>query len=185
MLIPILIAFSLNFDTFSVAIVEGASDNKHTLQKSVMIALIFGLTQALLTLAGFFLGANLRSYIENIDHWIAFFLLLLIGGKIIIESFQQKNKEKFRTRSANWISIILLSIATSIDALAVGISLAFIKIGISDVVVIVGVASFITAFIGYNTGKKLQTIFKNKIKIIGGIILILIGIKILAEHLFF
>jgi len=176
MITSILIALGLNFDTLSVSIVEGASSDKITIKKAFAVGLIFGFCQAFMALIGSFLGLGFKSLIINIDHWIAFLLLVVIGIKLIIES---------KTKKENGGNLILLAVATSIDSLVVGITLAFMKSTIMTTVLLIGIITFLVSFIGYICGKQLRKTFKDKTKIIGGSILILIGIKILIEHLFF
>lgn len=182
MLTSILIALSLNLDTFSVAIIEGAQVNNPTLKQSLKVGLFFGTGQALMTLLGALLGIGFKTVIANIDHWVAFFLLSLVGGKMIYDIKVKKEKTK-RTNNLDVKSLILPAIATSIDALVIGITFAFLKQSILLNVFIIGVISFVAAFIGFYIGEELRMIFKNKIKIIGGLILIIIGVKILIEHM--
>ncbi|MBM3284032.1 hypothetical protein FJY90_07385 [Candidatus Gottesmanbacteria bacterium] len=180
MLSSLLIALSLNFDTFSVAVVEGAQANNPTLRLSIKIGLFFGLGQALMAIFGAIFGLGFKTIISNIDHWIAFILLSMVGGKMIYEIEKTGKTTNILCTQA----LIGLVIATSIDALIVGITFTFIKQPIILSVCIIGLVSFLTAFLGFYFGEKLRLIFKNKIKIIGGIILITLGIKILIQHLF-
>lgn len=181
MLTSFLIALSLNFDTFSVAIVEGAEANKPSLKQSLRIGLFFGFGQALMALFGAIFGLGFKTIISIIDHWIAFFLLSIVGGKMIYE-IEKKGKTSDLLCTQTLIGLV---IATSIDALIIGITFAFLKQSILFSVIMIGFVSFIVSFIGYYLGEELRLIFRNKIKIIGGLILIAIGIKILIQHLFF
>lgn len=182
MLTSILIALSLNFDTLSVAIIEGAQTNNPTFRQSLRIGLFFGIGQALMALLGALLGIGFKTVIANIDHWVAFFLLSFVGGKMIYDLKNKKGNKKMTNLLDNK-SLIILVIATSIDALIIGITFAFLKQSILYDIFIIGMISFIASFTGFHTGEKLRLIFRNKIKIIGGIMLILIGIKILIEHI--
>lgn len=179
MLSLFLIALSLNFDTFSVAIVEGAEAKRRSFKQSLRIGLYFGIGQAMMALLGAIFGLGFQTIISDIDHWIAFFLLSAVGGKMIYE-FDKKDKS---SDSLCAKTLICLVVATSIDALIIGITFAFLKQSIVTSVIIIGLISFIASFTGYFLGDKLKLVFRNKIKIIGGIILILLGIKILIEHL--
>lgn len=184
MVTSILIALGLNFDTFSVSIVEGANSKKITIKNALTIGLLFGFGQAIMAFIGSFLGLGFKSLIINIDHWIAFLLLAIIGVKLIIESTnKEKQCEKSITLNLQFLS--LLMVATSIDSLIVGITLAFIKNTVITTVLLIGIITFIVLFIGYYCGKKLKKICKNNTKVIGGLILIFIGIKILIQHLYF
>jgi manganese efflux pump family protein len=184
MFTSILLAIGLNFDTFSVAVVEGAEDVKPSIKDSLKIGILFGIGQALMTLLGSFLGLGFKLIIANIDHWVAFVLLSFIGGKMVFEPKKADNCIN-QNNILNIKSLLLLVIATSIDALVVGITLAFMKNVIVSTVIIIGVVSFFVSFVGYYAGEELRRYCKNKIKIIGGVILILIGVKILIQHLFF
>lgn len=135
-----------------------------------------------MALMGMLLGLGFKTIIADIDHWVAFFLLSFVGGRMVYEI---KNKEE-KNRSTNLLdnkSLILLVIATSVDALIIGITFAFLKQSIFFDISIIGLISFVVSFIGFYIGEELRLIFKNKIKIIGGLILIAIGIKILMEHM--
>jgi manganese efflux pump family protein len=178
-----LIAISLNFDTFSVAIIQGAQNRSSKLGKSIIVALFFGIGQGLMAQVGALFGFGFKLIITDIDHWIAFLLLTVIGMKMIGEK-ETKIVQKEKGKKLNYATLICLVVATSIDSLIVGISLAFIKESIIIEVITIAVVSFFASFIGYHLGEKLRTQFKNKIKVFGGFILILIGIKILIEHLF-
>lgn len=183
MLTSILIAFGLNFDTFSVSIVEGSLMNRRSLVKSLKIACCFGFGQALMALVGSFLGSGFKSIIVNSDHWIAFILLSLIGGKMISESRNVALSAK-KTNTTNIKSLFILVIATSIDALVVGITLAFIDGQIITDILFIGIITFIVSFVGHYLGSKLKGIIRENVKIAGGLILIVIGIKTLIQHLF-
>lgn len=146
--------------------------------------MFFGIGQALMALIGSYLGLSFKEIIMNIDHWIAFILLSLIGGKLIIES-KKVDKLNKKTDINNFKSLFLLVIATSIDALVVGITLSYISNSIFMDILTIAVVTFIASFIGYHSGNQLKKLLKNHIKVIGGLILIAIGIKILIQHLFF
>lgn len=186
----ILIALGLTMDAFAVSLTLGLKTDKSIEKKIALKAgLYFGGFQALMPLIGWLLGVKFSSYIENIDHWIAFVLLFIIGAKMIKESFETDEDESIACDSDNSKECItnkkflLLAIATSIDALAVGVSFAFLKVEIISSVAIIGVTTMVLSFIAVLIGKKLGELIKNKAEILGGTILILIGLKILVEHL--
>ena len=184
MVLSILIAIGLNFDTFSVAIVEGSRKIKSSITNSLKVGVFFGIGQGIMALSGSLLGVSFKFIIMNVDHWVAFILLSFIGGKLIIESKEDRTVH-IKTHTVDYKSLSLLVVATSIDALVVGITLAFISNSIITDVSIISVITFIISFIGYHSGGKLKKLCKNNTKVIGGLILISIGIKILLQHLFF
>ena len=178
----ILIGLGLSMDAFAVSICKGLEMKELKKEKMILIALFFGLFQALMPLIGWFLGSRFAKYITSIDHWISFVLLIFIGGKMLVEGI--KNKEELANEKELTIKeLFLLSIATSIDALAVGITLAFVNTNIWFAILIIGLITFILSMIGVLLGHKFGAKYQNISEIIGGIILILIGIKILLEHL--
>ena len=184
----LLTAFALSMDAFAVSITKGITLNKINKQIAFKIAFFFGLFQGMMPFLGWFLGIRFESYIKSIDHWIAFFLLSFIGIKMILDTKEADNdilntNEKYNSLySINNKELIILSIATSIDALAVGISFAFLNIDIVPICLSIGIITFLVCFIGVIIGKKIGAMFKNYAQIIGGIILILIGLNILNEH---
>lgn len=183
MLIPFLIALSLNFDTFSVSVVEGAQARKAVLTESLKVAAVFGFVQGLFALVGALLGVGFRGFIASTDHWVAFILLSAIGAKMMKESFQKTSCES-QLRHFDFRSILFLAVATSIDAFIVGITLAFLKDSTMIYVFVIGLITFGASLIGYHCGKAFKKICGSEIKIIGGLILIAIGIKTLIQHLF-
>jgi putative Mn2+ efflux pump MntP len=146
------------------------------------MALFFGGFQALMPLIGFMAGLSVKEHIEFCDHWIAFGLLAAVGAKMIYESFKIKSiEEKFDP--SNIFVLLMLSVATSIDALAIGITLSLITSSIITAVIIIGLITFVLSYFGVYIGKRFGHFFENKIEAVGGIILIGIGVKILFEHL--
>lgn len=181
-LLPIiLIAFGLSMDAASVSAVSGSSLGKNNILNGAKISFFFGLFQAVMPIIGWFLGIKLEEAIKNIDHWIAFILLALIGVRMIYGSLK-KQEEKIDT--SGYYNLILLSIATSIDALVVGITLGLMNISIFLSAMIIGVITFAVCFLAYLLGEKLGLVIGKKAEIIGGIILIFIGLKIFIEHSF-
>ena len=177
----IFISASLAMDAFAVSICKGLSMKKLDWKKAFIIALYFGAFQGLMPVIGYFLGATFSDLVTSIDHWIAFALLSIIGGNMIKESFD--DEEEKRNDNVDFKTMIVLAIATSIDALAVGITFAFLKTNIVLSVVLIGIISFVISLLGVNIGNKFGDKFQNKAELSGGIILILIGLKILLEHL--
>ena len=170
-------------DALAVSISHGITINKQRTNHALKIGLFFGSFQALMPFIGWSAGLNLRNLISGVDHWIAFGLLTFIGCKMIYESKKMDGRGK-ETKPLNLPTLLVLSVATSIDALAVGISFALLKISIVTPIIVIGVVTFVLSFLGVLTGSKIGHFFEKKIEILGGLILIGIGIKILIEHLF-
>ncbi len=180
----LLIGIGLSMDAFAVAICKGLNMRKVNKLQCGMIALFFGGFQALMPLIGWALGKQFEGYITSIDHWIAFVLLLLIGGNMIKESRQKEEEEREQKECRLDIKeLLILAVATSIDALAVGITFAFLKVDIIPAITIIGITTFVISVIGVFVGNIFGSRYKNKAELAGGIILVLIGLKILLEHL--
>jgi putative Mn2+ efflux pump MntP len=177
------IAIGLAMDCFAVAISTGTGTRKISKQTPFIMAFLFGFFQFGMVFVGWFGVSFFKNYILNFDHWIAFFLLVLIGIKMLKESFEKDKDEKEMTDYGSVKMLILLSFATSIDAMAVGISFSLIDMKIFLPSVIIGLASFIMTIIGFLIGKKAGEKLGKRAEIIGGFILIFIGVKILIEHL--
>lgn len=176
-----LVAVGLSMDAFAVAVCKGLKMPKINKKQTALIALFFGGFQALMPLIGYFLGKQFEEYIVSVDHWITFVLLGFIGGKMIYESFKKDEEEE--DKPFNIKELFVLAIATSIDALAVGITFAFLQVNIAMSVSMIGVITFILSAIGVLIGHKFGEKYKSKAEFAGGLILILIGLKILLEHL--
>ena len=176
----LLTGFALSMDAFAVSVTKGMTLKKINLSIATKIAFLFGLFQAVMPLIGWLFGMNFELYIRSIDHWIAVVLLSFLGIKMIVEAI--KNDDNDNSTYLDNKELIILSIATSIDALAVGVTFAFLNIDIIPICVSIGVITFLVCFIGVLIGKKIGSVFKNYAQIIGGIILILIGLNILNEH---
>lgn len=181
----IAIALGLAMDAFAVSIVIGAAYEKPTINHAFKAALAFGVFQAIMPVTGWFAGLAIRNSIEAYGHWVAFCLLGAIGCKMIYESFKIKRV----VPQSNRLSIpllLVLAVATSIDALAVGITLSFLLAGsLMIAVVIIGVVTFVLSYVGVYIGKRVGHFFESGIEALGGLILLGIGTKILLEHLFF
>ena len=178
-----LIAVGLSMDAFAVSVCKGLAMPKCTFKKAAIVGLWFGGFQALMPAIGYVLGAQFQEAIASIDHWIAFVLLALIGGNMIHEALD--NDEEEADASLDVKTMFLLAVATSIDALAIGITFAFLKVSIIPAVCFIGIVTFIISFAGVKIGNVFGARYKNKAEIVGGIILILLGLKILLEHLGF
>ena len=178
-----LIAVGLSMDAFAVSVCKGLAMPKCTFKKAAIVGLWFGGFQALMPAIGYILGAQFQEAIASIDHWIAFVLLALIGGNMIHEALD--NDEEEADASLDVKPMFLLAVATSIDALAIGITFAFLKVNIIPAVCVIGIVTFIISFAGVKIGNVFGARYKNKAEIVGGVILILLGLKILLEHLGF
>jgi putative Mn2+ efflux pump MntP len=178
----VLIALALSMDAFSVAVGKGLNMKKVDVKWALVIATFFGVFQAIMPAIGWILGGQFDKYISSCDHWIAFGLLAFMGGKMIYESRTQECEITEDKRS--YKELLVLAIATSIDALAAGISFALDKIDIVLSAILIGIITFALSFLGVFIGNKFGCKYKNKAELFGGVILIAIGIKILIEHLF-
>ena len=178
----LLTAVGLSMDAFAVSISSGLTIQKLKIHHAFLIASFFGLFQAVMPVLGWLSGVGLREYIVRYDHWVAFFLLSAIGGKMIYEASKLEEASK-KIDPLNIYVLFLLSIATSIDALAVGLSFAFLKIVVIFPAIVIGIVTFVFSLLGVFIGAKFGHFFERKIEIIGGIILILIGLRILIDHL--
>ncbi len=180
----VVIAVGLAMDAFAVSIVSGSTYKQLHIKHALRMAAFFGGFQAFMPLIGSLAGLGLKQYITACDHWIAFGLLSAVGGKMIYGSFKIKSIEE-NPDPSNILVLLTLSVATSIDALAIGITLSLITDSIVLAVVIIGLTTFVLSYCGVLIGKRFGHFFENKIEILGGLILIAIGVKILVEHLLF
>ncbi len=176
----IILGIGLSMDAFAVSVCKGLSSKKLSFKHALLAGLYFGLFQAIMPLIGYFLGSQFEHLIQNVDHWIAFALLAILGIKMIIEAFK---KEEKMDDSFKFNRMIILALATSIDALAVGITFSVLNISIWLAVLIIGLITFCLSTIGVKLGHLFGSKFQKPAEILGGIILILIGLKILLEHL--
>ncbi len=176
-----LIGVGLSMDAFAVAVCKGLNMKKIDYKYTVIIAAFFGGFQALMPFIGWLLGVQFESYIVSIDHWIAFALLSFIGGNMIKESFGNDEEEGEITYDLK--ELFMLAVATSIDALAVGITFAFLRVNILSAIITIGITTFCLSIVGVAIGNRFGAKYKNKAEFLGGLILILIGLKILLEHL--
>jgi len=180
----ILIAVGLSMDAFAVSITLGLSVKKPKITEYLIPGIYFGLFQAIMPLIGYLTGTLFAERVAVYDHWIAFVLLGFIGGKMIKDSFS-KDEAETKENSFGFLKMLLLAIATSIDALAVGITFAFFRINIFMAILIIGLTTFFISISGVKIGNIFGVKFKSKAEFIGGAVLVILGIKILIEHLFF
>jgi len=198
----LLVAIGLSMDAFAVAVCAGLTMPKVTIKKSLIVGLYFGIFQAAMPLIGYMLATQFADKITAFDHWIAFGLLCFIGGKMIVESFKREGcrdrecptetctdrecpggeRPDTKETSLKPAKMLPLALATSIDALAVGVSFAFLKIDIVPAVFSIGITTLILSMTGVKIGNVFGTRFKSKAELAGGIILVLMGLKILFEH---
>jgi len=178
----LLLAVGVSMDAFAVSIGKGLTAKRVSWREALAVGLWFGGFQALMPVIGYYLGISFADLVTKIDHWIAFGLLLLIGGNMIREALQ-KGEEKSADDSFSFRTMLVLAIATSIDALALGISFAFLGTDLWSSVTVIGLTTFAFSVVGLLIGKKVGSRFHSGAEILGGIILILIGLKILIEHL--
>ena len=174
-------AVGLSMDAFAVSICKGLALKKINLRKACLVGLWFGGFQALMPLLGYLLGSQFKQSVEAIDHWIAFALLFLIGINMIKEALSKEEEKADDSLSVR--TMFLLAVATSIDALAVGVTYAFLQVNIIPAVSFIGIITFALSAIGVKVGNVFGVKYKSKAELTGGVILILIGIRILTEHL--
>ena len=177
----IAIGIGLAMDSFAVSICKGLAMKKMNWKNALIIAGFFGVFHMGMLIIGYFLGTAFSSFVESVDHWIAFVLLLVIGGKMIVGSFERKPKKE--EKGVDVKSMLMLAIATSIDALAVGVTFAFFETNILMASLTIGLIIFLVAVCGVWIGNKFGGKLQNKAEFLGGVILVIIGLKILLEHL--
>lgn len=176
------IAVGLAMDAFAVSIAGGLGMERLRIRYALRIALFFGAFQAIMPVIGFMAGLSIRDYIMHVDHWIAFGLLAFIGSKMIYESLFLDDDDK-KMDPNDILLLLVLSVATSIDALAVGLSLSLLNVEIFLPAFIIGIVTFILSYLGVLIGKSIGHLFEKRIEVLGGLVLIGIGVKILIEHL--
>lgn len=176
----LLVAVGLSMDAFAVSVCKGLSVKKVGVKHAALAGLYFGGFQFLMPVIGYLLGFRFENIIQNVDHWIAFVLLAFIGGNMIKESFSKAEEmnDDFGIKT-----MLIMAVATSIDALAVGITFAFLNVSILPASALIGVTTFLLSFAGIYIGNVFGACYKSKAELAGGVILILIGLKILLEHL--
>lgn len=178
-----LLAVGLSMDAFAVSVCKGLASGGRNLKNAAIVGLWFGGFQALMPFTGWLLGSQFARYITAIDHWIAFLLLLFIGGNMVREGFSAD--EENADASLDVRTMAALAVATSIDALAVGVTFAFLEVDILPAVCFIGATTFCLSAVGYQAGSRLGDRCRSRAEIVGGVILILIGLKIFLEHMGF
>ena len=179
----LLIAIGLSADCFAVALSSSISKRTLSFLQIIRVSFSFGAFQAIMPVLGWLAGRSIVDFIAGYDHWLAFALLALVGGRMVWESFRKKEHRSKITDVTKTVSLLLLSVATSIDALAVGLSFAFIKTNIVLASLTIGIVAFVITAIGFIMGKKTGRLLGKKAEAIGGLILIGIGIRIVLEHI--
>ncbi|MCR5641663.1 MAG: manganese efflux pump MntP family protein [Lachnospiraceae bacterium] len=180
------IGVGLSMDAFAVAVCKGLSMSEINKKQCLMIALFFGGFQALMPFLGWILGTTVVNYIKQVDHWIVFALLLYVGGKMVVEAIKEWNEDvhpDYMDVPLHVKELLFLAIATSIDAFAVGITFSFLSVNIGKAVSIIGLTTFVISGAGVFIGNFFGGAFKNKAQLVGGIILIGIGTRVLITHL--
>ena len=178
----ILIALSMAMDAFAVCLGAGTQARSSGARPTFRLAFHFGLFQFLMPVLGWLAGATIERYISAYDHWIAFGLLAFVGGRMVSSGFRPEERSQKNDPSRGW-TLVLLSIAVSIDALAIGLSLGLIGVTIWIPAVVIGVVTGLVSWLGLRLGNKLGDTFGKRMEIVGGIILILLGLRILLAHL--
>ena len=181
-----LIGVGLSMDAFAVSICKGLGMKRLNMKQALVIGLFFGGFQAIMPFLGWALGTQLADFITPIDHWIAFILLAIIGGKMLLDAIRGGDEEDAgepKDTSLDFKELLMLAIATSIDALAVGVTFAFLGVNIVWAMVIIGVTTLVLSVIGVAVGHAFGARYEKGATIVGGVVLILIGCKILLEHL--
>lgn len=182
----LLISLALSLDAFSVAVASGATMKRMHVPHALKMGLFFGGFQALMPVLGWLAGRGMKEYIERFDHWLAFGLLAAVGGKMIYESLKLKEEEECGGERAcpfhTW-TLTVLAVATSIDALAVGLTFSFLRVSIAAPVLVIGVVTFLMSLAGVKLGSAGGHFFEHRMEAAGGVILLLIGFKILFSHL--
>ena len=179
-----MIGVGLSMDAFAASVCKGLNMRRMNIKNMLVIGLFFGGFQALMPAVGWLLGKQFENYITSVDHWVAFALLVFIGGKMIYDVFEDKGEDDYgeKTDRVDVKEIFTLAIATSIDALAVGISFAFLQVDIVKAASVIGITTFLLSAAGVAVGNIFGAKYEKKATLAGGIILVLIGLKILLEH---
>lgn len=177
----LILAVGLSMDAFAVSICKGLSIQRLKLRHAVTVGLWFGVFQALMPSIGYLLGYAFADLIAAVDHWIAFVLLAIIGGNMIRESLGKDEEDC--NPSLAFGEMLMLAVATSIDALAVGVTFAFLRVNLLPAVTLIGVCTFLISAVGVKIGNAFGSRYKSKAELLGGVVLVLIGLKILLEHL--
>jgi putative Mn2+ efflux pump MntP len=179
-LIMVLVALGLAMDSFSVSVTNGLASQRFEARSALTIGAFFGMFQALMPLVGWLAGVHFIGLISGFDHWIAFLLLAVIGCRLILDALRSGSKSSVGSLGIG--ALLMLSVATSIDALAVGLTLPVLQLPIAATVVVVGVVTFSLSVLGVYLGGKIGRLVSHRVGILGGLILIALGMKILVDH---
>ncbi len=179
----LIIAIGLSADCFAVALGSSVSTKNPSKILALRVAIAFGLFQALMPAIGWLAGQTVVKFIADYDHFIAFALLAFVGSRMLWESFHHKEEHSKNTDISKWLVLLTLSIATSIDALAVGLSLAFLRMHIAAASITIGLVAFVITIIGFLLGEKVGKLIGRRAEMVGGIVLIAIGLRILISHM--
>lgn len=177
----LLVALGLAMDSFSVAIANGLATKTFRIANALKMSVFFGFFQGIMPVIGWYAGVHVLDLISDFDHWIAFLLLTLIGSRMIYESVKGESNKLLCSLSIKLL--LILSVATSIDALAVGLSFSILKFPIETLAITTGLVTFLLSFFGVYLGGRFGRFLKNRVELLGGLILVTIGLKILLEHL--
>jgi len=180
-----IIAISLSIDSFAASVVLGSNSSQFKITNILKVALIMSFFQVLMPFIGWGIGDKFKYLIESFDHWIAFVLLISVGGKMLYESLSKDDSSNNNFKISNFYVLVTLGISTSIDALVVGISFGILRVSVVTPIIIIGITTFLFSSVGVLLGGKFGKHLGGKFEIIGGVVLILLGIKILIEHLYF
>jgi putative Mn2+ efflux pump MntP len=178
-----IIAIGLSADCFAIALSSSISQKTFSFFQLLRLPLLFGIFQSFMAVMGWLAGRSVVEFISAYDHWVAFGLLVIIGARMIWQSFHDRDEDRGKKNMANWLILLTLSVATSIDSLAVGLSFAFLEVNITLASITIGVTAFVITLIGMLLGKRVGVLVGERAETIGGIILIIIGLRILLEHL--
>ncbi|RBP97684.1 hypothetical protein CRD60_05470 [Bifidobacterium aemilianum] len=181
----LLISLSVSMDAFAVAIGKGLTVKRVRAQDALKTAIWFGGLQALFPLLGFFLASRFNQYLDQVDHWIIFILLALIGGNMIREAFGEDQENLKETAKFDWRHMLPLAVACSIDAFAIGVSLAFMDVNVIFAIATIGLVTGVLSAAGLYMGRFVGARWQTPAQIAGGLMLIFIGLKVLLEHLGF
>lgn len=178
-----LIAVGLSMDAFAVSVCKGLAMEQCTIKKAGLVGIYFGGFQALMPAIGYLLGVGFQGLITSIDHWIAFVLLSVIGANMLKEAMGSEEECEAQDEALDFRTMLGLAVATSIDALAVGVTFAFLRVEIVPAVSFIGITTFVISVVGVRIGHVFGARYKKRAEVAGGVILILLGVKILIEHL--
>ncbi|MBL8027942.1 MAG: manganese efflux pump [Fibrobacteres bacterium] len=179
----ILIGVGLSMDAFAVSLTACINWEGHRIRNALKIAFFFGFFQALMPTIGYFGGTAVSGFVQAVDHWIAFALLLIVGGKMIVEAIRKSGEGECKKEKLTIHVLLMLALATSIDAFAVGLTFAMLKTAIWLPVVLIGLTTFIISFVGVIFGEKIGEMAGRKVEVLGGLLLVGIGVKILVTSI--